>query len=122
MNKPQPNADLGGCIKSLGLKYIKKDHHIQSRILQANTFPTAQADSSQELVADQSLLVPHGQLQTHLLQLLQAELLINKYVVVMRVQVVLHQPGLPLRALRLDREQVAADAQTQLLLVYSVGV
>lgn len=36
----------------------------------------------------------------------------------MRVQVLPHQPGLPLRALCLDGEQVAAEPQTQLLLVY----
>lgn len=39
----------------------------------------------------------------------------------MRVKVLLHQPGLPLRALCLDREQVAANPQTQLLLVHSIG-
>lgn len=30
----------------------------------------------------------------------------------MRVEVLLHQPGLPLGALRLDREQVTAEPQT----------
>lgn len=85
---------------------------MQSRRFQLNTFARAQTDSSQELVAHHRLLIPHGQLQTHLLQLLQTELLVDKYVVVMRVEVLLHQPGLPLGALRLDREQVTAEPQT----------
>lgn len=77
------------------------------------TFSRAETDSSQELIAHHGLSVPHGQLQTHPVQLLQSQILVHKRVVVVGIQVLLHHWSLPLCGLCLSWEQVPAEAQTQ---------
>lgn len=75
------------------------------------TFPTAEADSSEELVAQHGLPVPHGQLQAHPPQLLQGQPAVHKRVIVVGIQAPLHHWSLPLRALWFAWMQVTAKSR-----------
>lgn len=79
------------------------------------TFSTAETNTSQELIAQHGLPVPHSQLQAHPLQLIQSHILIHKSVGVVGVQVLLHNSSLPLRGLGFSWEQVPAEQQVSLV-------
>ena len=98
----------------LALKLAEKRKY--QDVLKHFTFSGAEADSSQEFIAHHGLFVPDGQLQTHLLQLLQSQPLVQEDVVVVGVQVLLHHLSLLLCGFRLHREQVAAGAKVSVSL------
>lgn len=75
------------------------------------TFPTAEANSSEELVAQHGLPVPHGQLQAHPPQLLHSQPAVHKRVVVVGIQALLHHRSLPLHALWFAWMQVTAKSR-----------
>lgn len=112
-NRSHKTSQNSNCLNDTQSKYKRRAIRIFIKLYLTCTFSRAETDSSEEFIAQHGLSVPHSQLQTHPPQLLQRQLLKHKCVIIVGVQVLLHDWSLPLSVFRLSWEQISAEPQTQ---------
>ncbi len=75
----------------------------------SRTCAEVEADATEEVVGREAVVVPDGELETALTQVIEADVGEDERVVPLRVHVALHDRRLLLRAPRLLRQQIPGD-------------
>lgn len=88
---------------------------------EALTSANTQPDPSQEVIAGQGLPVPHSQFQAHVLEIFQPHTIVDKCMVVVGIQGLLHHGSLTLTGLVPHRKEVSGRGRGGINSLFEAG-